>query len=197
MSCVCMVRALLNLNSACIHSRVLWPLCGLWKSAYACSQGSPSVAPQQRFTARTNSGRPRECHKCRKPLTQIGRPNGHLSDAQQRVAGVEIGGKLYHPECVTCKACGKPITSTQEMHKGGRYHAKCHKKKYGIICDCCHERIEGDVRHASVHSLLLYAGTVAILASGISVSVVTLGPSSQQMLVAGSSRLLLAQPLLE
>lgn len=112
-------------------------------------QGSPGVSPQQRYTARTSSGKTRTCNKCNKPFTTQGWPTGHPQQARLYVTVVEVSGQLYHPECVRCKACGKPITAMHVRHKDGLYHEKCHKKKFGITCNCCHERIEGEVRMLS------------------------------------------------
>ena len=102
-------------------------------------QASPGVAPKQRYTALTTSGRLRACSSCNKPFS----PQGH---SQQYVTTVEVAGRLYHPECVNCHACGLPITAVHVRHKGRLYHEKCHRQRFGMTCNCCHQKIEAEVQ---------------------------------------------------
>jgi hypothetical protein len=133
-------------------------------------QRSPRVTPQQRYTARTSSGRVRTCAKCNQPFTALGWPAGHPQQGQIFVAGVEIDGVLYHPECVACKGCGKPITAENVRDKDGLYHERCYKKKLMITCDCCHERIRGQVwlccSATMLIILLLYIPSIIFLLHG-------------------------------
>ena len=108
-------------------------------------QASPGVSPQQRYTAHTNSGRLRTCNRCNKPFFPQALPAGHPRRGNQYVTTAEKAGLLYHPECLNCAACGKPISAVHVRHKGRLYHDKCHKQRFGITCNCCHQKIEAEV----------------------------------------------------
>eukprot|EP00892_Ulva_mutabilis_P007807 jgi/Ulvmu1/5399/UM022_0194.1 len=99
---------------------------------------SHSPAQGQRFMARTDSGRTQRCAACNNPFVTF----GGFSRDPPAVTVIERDGKLYHPECVQCKACGKPISRSYVPDKAGNiYHEGCFKRKFGLTCDCCHKRI--------------------------------------------------------
>lgn len=88
--------------------------------------------------ARTDSGRTQRCAACNNPFVTF----GGMAWDPPAVTVIERDGKLYHPECVQCKACGRAISSSYVPDKSGNiYHEGCFKRKYGLNCDCCHKRI--------------------------------------------------------
>ncbi len=65
-------------------------------------------------------------------------------------------GRSWHPQCLLCAACGRPIAQqggVRFMERGGQlFHAECHKQRFHPRCDVCAGFVPEEVRRAE-HSL--------------------------------------------
>ena len=77
---------------------------------------------------------------------------GNLVSLFTRQPYITALGRSWHPHCLLCAGCGRPIAErggVRFVERGGQlFHAECHKQRFHPKCDVCGGYVPEEVRAA-------------------------------------------------